>query len=433
MSEHQDAEVFDCLIIGGGQGASLAAMLARAGRKVAVIEKSEFGGTCVNRGCTPTKALVASARVANYARQAADWGVSVGEVAVDMTAVIARKRGIVQDFRSDIESHLEIENLTAVRGEAHFIAPKTVQVLGDGAPRILQAEIVVVASGTRNKVPKVEGLDDVPFLTSTSIMELDEVPAHLLVMGGGYIAVEMAQAFRRFGARVTIIEKNKALLSKEDADVSQAVLKILEQDGIQILLGSAVKKAEESGDEITLQVLAGDEMQVLSGSHLLVATGREPNTQDLNLEAAGIERDDKGYVRVDEFLSASADGVFALGDVAKSPPFTHIAYDDARILADRILRGDKRSTKERTLIWTVFIDPQLGHVGLSEKQARDKNLQFDVARIDMDEVARPLETGESRGFWKVLVERGSGQILGGAFLSIEGRRDGRVMFGGDDG
>jgi pyruvate/2-oxoglutarate dehydrogenase complex dihydrolipoamide dehydrogenase (E3) component len=326
----------------------------------------------------------------------------------------------VHDFRSDVEESLEIENLTVVRGEAKFIALKTVQVLGEGETRVLTAEIVVIATGTQNRLPKVEGLDGVPFLTSTSILESGILPAHLLVMGGGYIAVEMAQAFRRFGARVTIIEKNARLLSKEDPDVSQAVREILERGGIEIVTGAEVKSAAQNGDKVSLQVLAGEETRAFRGSHLLVATGRQPATEALDLEAAGIERDDKGFVRVDEFLSTNQDGVFALGDVAKSPPFTHIAYDDARILADRILRGEKRSTKERILTWTVFIDPQLGHVGLSEKEACDKNLQFDVARIDMDQLARPLETGEAQGFWKVLVERGSGQILGGTFLSMEG-------------
>lgn len=422
-SSTSSARPFDCVIIGGGQGASLATMLARGGLKTAVIERDSFGGTCVNRGCTPTKTLIASARVANYARTSRNWGVRAGEVSVDMAAVTKRKSEIVREFRVGVEDSLDIPNLTVIRGQASFTEPKTVQVLVDGQTQILRANSIVIATGSENAVPQVEGLASVDWLDSTSILDLREVPEHLLVMGGGYIAVEMAQAFRRFGARVTLIEKNPALLAKEDADVSQAVRDILEEDGIQILCGSQVKRATREGEQIVLQVLAGGEegkARTIRGSHLLVATGRRPCTQGLNLEAAHVECDEKGFVRVDEFLETNQANVFALGDVAKSPPFTHIAFDDAHILAERILHGRKRSTKERTMTWTVFIDPQLGHVGLSEAQAREKNLQFDIARIEMKDLARPLEIGESRGFWKVLVEKPSGQILGGSFLSFEG-------------
>lgn len=423
MSDTRDAEEFDCLIIGGGQGASLATQLARGGLKTVVIERADFGGTCVNRGCTPTKTLIASARVANYARTAHKWGVHAGEVRVDMAEVTGRKSEVVRDFRGDVEKGLEIPNLTVVRGEASFSAPRTVQVLADGQMRVLKAQSVVIATGGESAQPKIEGLDSVGWLDSTSILDLRHVPEHLLIMGGGTIAVEFAQAFRRLGSRVSIIEKNKALLSKEDADVSLAVREILEEDGIQILCGSQVEKVERQGESIVLQVLVGGpdgEERTLSGSHLLVATGRRPSTGHLNLEAAGVRCDDKGFVQVDEFLSTSAEGVFALGDVAKSPPFTHIAFDDGRILAERILHGRKRSTQARALTWTVFIDPQLGRVGLSEAEARDKGLRFEVARIEMKDVARPLEVGEARGFWKVLVEQESGQILGGSFLSLEG-------------
>lgn len=423
MENNLDAEEFGCLIIGGGQGASLAAMLARGGLKTAVVEKADFGGTCVNRGCTPTKTLIASARVANYARTSARWGVHTSEVSVDMEAAVARKREVVHDFRLDVEKALEIPGLSSVRGSARFIAPRTVQVLEGSSKRILKAQSVVIATGGDNAAPDVEGLDAVKWLDATSVMELRRVPEHLLIMGGGYISVEFAQAFRRLGARVTIVEKNPALLTKEDADVSQAVRQILEEDGIQILCGSQVRRVARQGEQVVLQVLEvgqpGRE-QTLRGSHLLVATGRRPSTGDLNLEVAGVELDGKGFVRVDEFLGTSAEGVFALGDVAGSPPFTHIAFDDARILADRILHGKKRSTRERILTWTVFIDPQLGHVGLTEAEARAKGLSFEAARIEMKDLARPLEVGEPRGFWKVLVERGSGQILGGSFLSLEG-------------
>ncbi len=417
-----EAEQFDCLIIGGGQGASLAAQLAKAGRKTAVIERADFGGTCVNRGCTPSKTLIASARVAQYARTSQSWGVRTGEVSVDMQAVISRKRAVVDDFRSSVEGALRIPNLSALHGEASFTAPRTVQVLAGGQARLFKAPTVVIATGSSPAPPKIEGLDSVSWLDSTSIMELSEVPEHLLILGGGTIAVEFAQVFRRFGARVSIIERGARLLSREDEDVAHAVQDILAEDGIQISCGSQVRKISGAGGQVTLQVLDGEggAAREVSGSHLLVATGRQPNTESLNLEAAQVERDEHGFVRVDEFLSTNQEGVFALGDVAGSAPFTHIAFDDGRILADRLLKNKRRSTKERIATWTMFLDPQLGRTGLSEAEASSKGLQFEVARIEMKDVARPLEVNEPRGFWKVLVERGSGQILGGSFLSIEG-------------
>ncbi len=418
--QEQDAEPFECIIIGGGQGASLAAQLARAGLETAVIEKADFGGTCVNRGCTPTKTLIASARVAHYARNSHLWGVRADNIGVDMEAVLRRKHEVVLDFRNDVEAALQMPSLCVIRGEASFVATQTVQVLAEGHKRLLKAPLIVIATGSQNAPPPIEGLSSVDWLDSTSIMELSQVPEHLLIVGGGTIAVEFAQAFRRFGARVSIIEKNPVLLNKEDPDVAQAVRSILEEDGIQILCGAQTQRVESRGAEIVLQVLAEGQMRQISGSHLLVATGRKPNTQHLNLEAAHVERDERGFVRVDEFLSTNAEGVFALGDVAGSAPFTHIAFDDARILADRILKNKMRSTGKRILTWTVFTDPQLGRVGLSEKEALSKGLEFNIARIAMKDLARPLETGEPRGFWKVLVERSSGQILGGAFLSLEG-------------
>jgi pyruvate/2-oxoglutarate dehydrogenase complex dihydrolipoamide dehydrogenase (E3) component len=415
-------EEFDCIVIGGGQGGSLAAQLAHGGQKTALIEKSEFGGTCVNRGCTPTKTLVASARVAHFARNAARWGVRASDVGVDMEAIVARKDAIVREFREYVEASLDIPNLSLVRGAASFCGPRQVQVLAGGKARVLTADTVVIATGGEHAVPPIEGLDSVPWLDADKLMALREVPTHLLILGGGYIACEFAQAFQRFGARVTIVEQKSMLLDREDPEVSQAVREILEGEGVQVLVGAQVQCVAQKDDEIALQVLVGEaeEPREMRGSHLLVATGRRPATKVLNLQVAGVACDDKGFVAVDEYLAASAPGVFALGDVAGSAPFTHIAFDDGRILAGRILRGEKRSVQSRIPTWTVFLDPQLGRAGLSESEARAQGLDFEVARIEMKDVARPVEVGEPHGFWKVLVEKDSGKILGGAFLSLEG-------------
>jgi pyruvate/2-oxoglutarate dehydrogenase complex dihydrolipoamide dehydrogenase (E3) component len=416
----RDSEEFDAIVIGGGQGASLAVALARAGKKTAVVEKQFFGGTCVNYGCTPTKALIASARVAYQSRHASKWGVSTGEVEVDFAAVAARKNAIVADFRRSNEKSLEVENLEIVCGEASFVAERTLQVLEGGATRILTAPAIVIATGSRNVRPQIEGLEEVPWLDSTSLLEIESVPGHLVILGGGVISVEFAQAFRRFGARVTIIEMASQLLPHEDEDVAHCVRDILEEEGVQVLLGTEALKVERSRDGVRVQVLASGERKEVEGSHLLVAVGREPETRGLNLDKTGVKRDEKGFVQVDEFLKASAPGIYAMGDVAGSQPFTHMAYDDARVLCAHLIDAKSVSTHARLQTWTVFLDPQLGRVGLSEAEARRAGKRFGIARIRMDEVARPLETGEARGFWKVLVEKETGQILGGAFLSMDG-------------
>ena len=269
---------FDAIVIGGGQGASLAIALAKAGQKTALIERAYFGGTCVNYGCTPTKTMVASAHTAHTARRSQHYGVQTGAVAVDMKAVVARKNAVVEDFRQSVEANLEHENLQIFCGEATFTGHKTVQVLAEGQTQTLSAETVVIAVGTHNKVPPIDGLDGVDFLDSTSIMELDVVPEHLLILGGGYISVEFGQMFRRFGARVTIIQKDAQILTREDEDVAQRVRAILEEDGLKILCGTKVQSVAKEGDEIVLQVLAGEEKQEIRGSHLMVAIGRAPAT-----------------------------------------------------------------------------------------------------------------------------------------------------------
>ena len=415
-----NSETFDAIVIGGGQGASLAIALAKAGRKTALIERAYFGGTCVNYGCTPTKTLVASAHTAYSARHSDKYGVQTGDVSVDMKAVVARKTAVVEDFRGDINDNLQHENLQIFCGDAKFTGHKAVQVLAAEKTHDLSAETVIVAVGTSNKVPEIDGLDAIDFLDSTSIMELETVPEHLVILGGGYIAVEFGQMFRRFGARVTIIQKNEQILTREDEDVAQRVREILEEDGLKIVCGAETKSVSKEGAEIVLQVLAGEEKQEIRGSHLLVAIGRTPATQNLGLDLTGVECDEKGFVKVDKQLKSNVAGIYALGEVAGSAPFTHIAYDDFRILCANLLEGDDCTTEDRLIPWVVYTDPQLGRVGLSEKEAREKGMAYE--RGD-DRNGRDCAATGNRTNARLLEGFGrAGQPAFGRRVLVDGRR-----------
>ena len=419
---------YDAIIIGAGQAAApLSTTLAQAGWKTALVEKKHVGGTCVNEGCTPTKTMVASARVAYLARRAADYGVHTGEVTVDMAKVLQRKRAIVESFRKGGQRRIEkTDGVDLLFGEAHFTDPKSVQVrLNDGETRGLAAETIFINTGTRAIFPPVPGLGSVPTLDSTSIMELDTVPAHLLVLGGGYIGLEFGQMFRRFGAQVTIVQRGDQLLTREDPDVAAEVAGILREDGVQVLLESEALGVEEGGDgDIRMTVRTPDGEKTLAGSHLLVAAGREPNTDRLNLAAAGVETDQRGFIQTNERLETTAPGVYALGDVKGGPAFTHISYDDFRIVRTNLLEGGGATVNGRLVPYTVFIDPQLGRVGLSETEARERGHQIRVAKLPMAHVARALEMDEARGVMKAVVDAETDQILGCAVLGIEG---GEVM------
>ena len=422
------AERFDAIIIGTGQGGKpLALALAKAGWKTAIIERQFVGGTCVNFGCTPTKTMVASARVAYLARRGPDYGVETGPVRIDLARVRQRKQAIVESFRSGSRNRLEhTPNCSLLMGEARFIGPHTVEVaLNDGGTRTLTADKVFINTGGRPAKPRLPGLDSVPALDSTSIMELEEVPRRLLVLGGGYIGLEFGQMFRRFGADVTVVQSGKQLLAREDADVAEEVAKILREDGIETLLETEAVRVEQGpGGEVRLIVRRDRDERALSGSHLLVATGRVPNTDRLNLAAAGVETDSKGYIRVNERLETNVPGVYALGDVKGGPAFTHISYDDYRILEKNLLHGGGAVTTGRMVPYTVFIDPQLGHVGLHEHEARAQGRNIRVARMPMTWVARALETDETRGLIKATVDAETKQILGCTVLGLEG---GEVM------
>jgi pyruvate/2-oxoglutarate dehydrogenase complex dihydrolipoamide dehydrogenase (E3) component len=417
------AERYDAIIIGAGQaGGPLASALAKSGRRTAVVEAAHVGGTCINEGCTPTKTMVASARVAYLARRAADYGVHTGPVSVDLQAVRGRKRAIVDSWRQGSESRLVDSGVELISGEASFSGPRSLAVrLNAGGERALSADLIFVNAGARPARPDIPGIAEVPYLDSTSIMELGEIPAHLIVVGGGYIGLEFGQMFRRFGSQVTVVQRGPRLLAREDADVAEAVAGILREDEIEVLLEHATRRVEPAPAGGVLLTVAGPAGErSIAGSHLLVAAGRAPNSDRLNLAAAGVETDRHGNIVVDERLETSAPGVYALGDIKGGPAFTHISYDDYRIIKANLLDGGQASTAGRLVPYTVFIDPQLGRVGLGEEEARAQGRDVKIAKMPMSSVARALETDETRGLIKAVVDAKSGQILGFTMLGIEG-------------
>jgi pyruvate/2-oxoglutarate dehydrogenase complex dihydrolipoamide dehydrogenase (E3) component len=416
-------ERFDAIVLGTGQaGKPLALDLAAAGRRTAVVEREYVGGTCINVGCTPTKTMVASARVAYLARRAADYGVRCGPVAVDMAQVRARKRAIVDDFRTGGQRRLETaENVALIFGEGRFTAPKVVEVtLKAGGTRTLTADTIFINTGDRPSRPAIDGLDSVEALDSTSIMELSVVPEHLLILGGGYIGLEFGQMFRRFGCTVTVVQRGKQLLEREDADVAEEVRKVLQEDGIEVLLQTETTRVKPTARGVELQLRGPAGYRAVAGSHLLVAAGRVPNSDRLNLAAAGVQVDARGFIPVNDRLETNVAGICALGDVKGGPAFTHISYDDYRIIRNNLLRGGQSTTRGRLVPYTVYIDPQLGRVGLTEQEARAQGRAIRVAKIPTSWVARALEMAEPRGFIKAVVDAETRQILGAAVLAVEG-------------
>ncbi len=417
-------ERYDAIIIGTGQaGKPLSVALAEAGWKTAVIERRHVGGTCINVGCTPTKTMVASARVAYLARRGADYGVHTNSVRVNVAEVRQRKQAIVDSFRNGSQRHLQnTKNLELIFGDASFSGPKSLTVrLPSGETRHLTADKIFINTGGRPESPPLPGLDSVPVLDSTSIMELDVLPNHLLVLGGGYIGLEFGQMFRRFGSPVTVVQRGKQLLAREDADVAEEVAKILREDGIEVLLETqAVRVAKDGGGTIRLTVSGPAGERTLSGSHLLVAAGRAPNTEALSLTAAGITTDKRGNIPVNERLETNVPGIYALGDVKGGPAFTHISYDDFRIIKTNLLDGGNATTNGRLVPYTVYIDPQLGRVGMTEAEARAQGRRIRIAKMPMSYVARALEMDEPRGFMKAVVDAETGEILGCAVLGVEG-------------
>lgn len=416
-------EKFDAVLLGAGQANNpLARSLAGAGRRVALVEMGKIGGSCVNVGCTPTKAMAAGARIAFLARRAGDYGVHVGDVVVRLEEVRDRTRGIVESFSSGSERRLEAaEGLELIRGEGAFSGPRTVRVrLNDGGVREISGDLIVIDTGCRPSRPDIPGLDSVAYLDSTGILELDCVPEHLLVLGGGYIGVEFAQMFRRFGSRVTLVQQGGQLLTREDPDLAGALAEILREDGVEIVLEAKATKVTGDGGDVRLTVRTEGRERPLTGSHLLVATGRTPNTDRLNLDAAGIRTDGRGYIPVDDRLQSNVPNVFALGDVNGGPAFTHVSHHDNQILRENLLNDAGRVTSGRLIPFTVFTDPQFGRIGMTEREARERGHEVRIARLRMDQVARAIEIGETRGLMKAVVDRRTDLILGFAALSIEG-------------
>ena len=406
---------YDAIIIGSGQGGSpLAKKLADDGRQVAIVESGLLGGTCVNTGCTPTKAMIGSAQIAHYARNAARWGVRAGDVSIDLPAILARKDEIVQRSRSGWEKKFgNTENPRLYRARARFIGPRQVQV-GD---ETIAGEYIFIDTGTAPSVPPIKGLDSARHLTSDSILELRELPRHLIVVGGGYVGLEFGQIFRRFGSEITVVQDGPRILPKEDHDIAQELQKSLEAEGIRFFLNAQVSEVTQEDTEIIVHLGAAD---LLRGSHLLIATGRHPNTRDLDLEKAEIQTDQRGFIVVDDQLRTTADGVWALGDVNGGPQFTHISYNDFQIVYANVYQGANLSTKTRLLPYAVFTDPALGRVGLTEKEARERGYKLKAGKIPMKWVARAIERGETAGCMKVVVNADDDRILGASILASEG-------------
>lgn len=417
MPEQSPLE-YDAVIIGTGQaGPPLAGKLTAAGMSVAIIERKRFGGTCVNTGCTPTKALIASAREAHMARRASDFGVRIGsDVKVDMQAVKARKDAIVRPKTEGVESWLrEMENCTVHTGHAVFEAPNLVRV----DEIAMRAERIFINVGARANIPDISGLESVPYLTDSSMMEIDFLPEHLLIVGGGYVALEFAQMYRRFGSDVTILERGDRIAKKEDPDISRTLQEILERDGVRVRLNSspgAVRSGEN--DRVELSVESEGRAETVSGSHLLIATGRRPNTDDLGLDAAGIRHDERGYIEVDETLRTSQPHVWALGDCNGQGAFTHTSYNDHEIVAANLLESVGRWVSDRIPVYAIYTDPPLGRVGITEAEARKKGLNALVGRLPMEQVARAQERSETNGLMKIIVDGESGEFLGAALLGI---------------
>lgn len=419
-----EREQFDVVVIGAGQaGGPLSTDMAVSGRSVAIIERAHAGGTCINEGCMPTKAMVASARVASLARRGREYGVRTGSVAVDLAEVRARKRGVVERMQAGSRASIEWPaNVEYIDGEATFTGPKQVRIaMADGATREIEAtEWVFINSGARPTIPMVPGIDTVPFLDSTSIMELDVVPEHLIVLGGGPIGLEYAQMFRRFGSEVTLINHGSRLLSREDADVSEAMAEMLRGDGIEVLLNTDVTGMRMADGGPVLNITTNGDVRETAASHLLIAIGRTLNTDRLNLSATGVELGKDGEILVNDRLESSAEGIFALGDVHGGPAFTHMSYDDYRIVRDNLLRDGNRTRDDRPTPYVIFTDPEMARVGLNETQATEQGVAFRVAKMGMHSVARAILSLETTGFIKVLISSQTDEILGATVFGVEG-------------
>lgn len=418
------SEQFDTIVIGAGQGGGpIASAFATSGRKTALIEREFAGGTCVNWGCTPTKTMIASGRIAHLANRSTDYGIRTGDVSVDMPAVRQRVRDIVTTFRDGSRKQVDqTDGLEFLEGEASFTGDKRIKVImNEGGVRELHADTIVLDVGERARELKIENPDRIHLHDNRSILEIDEVPLHLVVVGGGPIALEFAQLFRRLGAEVTILNRGERILSKEDDDIARAVHDILIEDGIRIKLNTEPTGVQRDGEEIVIALTnEGKATERLRATHVLNATGRIPNTDVLDAEKTGLELDERGYVPTNVRLETNQSGIYAIGDIRPGPKFTHISYDDYRILKANLIDGGDRSIADRIVAATTYIDPQLGRVGATEAELQKQGTPYMVASMPMESVARALETDETRGLMKILVHAKNERILGAAVLGIEG-------------
>ena len=402
---------YDAIIIGAGQsGPALARRLVAAGGKVAIIERKLFGGTCVNTGCTPTKTLAASAYVAHMARRAADYGVRIeGPINVDMKAVKARKDAVVAVFRDGVEQSLKsLQGCTVYQGHGRFVVEKKVAVNGSE----LAADQIFINVGARAAIPPIPGLDQVPYLTNSSMMDIDFLPSHLMILGGSYVGLEFAQVYRRFGSEVTVIEFGPRLISREDDDVSQAIAGFLKEEGIDVCVDSALVGVEKQGNSIVANVKSSGRVSQIAGTHLLIATGRRPNTDDLGIDKAGIATDGRGYIQVDDQLRTNIPGIWAMGDCNGRGAFTHTSWNDFEIVAANLLDDDQRRVSDRILAYALYTDPPLGRAGMTDAEVRQTGKSALISTMAMKDVMRAYERGETKGFMKILVDRDNKQILG---------------------
>lgn len=414
---------YDAIVIGSGQaGTPLSKKLAETGRRTALIEQRWVGGTCVNDGCSPTKAMIASARLAYLIGKGDELGVNTGRLKIDIAKILERKDEIVTRMRKNSEDGiLQTKNLDLIYGTASFSGDKEIAVaLNGGGETMFAAEEIYINTGAKPAIPEITGLDHIDYLTSTSIMELKQIPEHLLIIGTGYVGMEFGQMYRRFGSKVTMLETSKRLMPKEDEDIARAIEEIFVDEGISILKDCQLKEFRKTGKKIKAYAVIDGQKKIITCTHVLVAAGRRPQGEMLNPSKAGVELDKRGFIKVDRFLETTAKGVFALGDVNGGPPFTHIAFDDYRIIIHNISNKAKRDTDNRLLPYCMFTDPQLGRVGITEQEAKKKGLDILVASMPNTAVARAIEMGDTRGLMKAVVDKKTGQILGASILGTEG-------------
>ncbi|MEO6849398.1 MAG: mercuric reductase [Mucilaginibacter sp.] len=415
---------YDAIIIGAGQaGGPLARKLAEAGKKIAIIEKRWVGGTCINDGCTPTKTMVASAKMAYMAANSGPLGVKIKSFSVDLRKIKKRKDDIVHQARDGNQKAMEkTQNLELLFGEASFTGDKTIKVkLNSGREKELKADLIFINTGAKPFIPEIEGINEIGYLDSTSIMELDEVPEHLVVVGGNYIGLEFGQMFRRFGSKVTVIERSGRLVSREDEDISTEVTKIMEAEDIAILTNATTTKfKKKAGGKITITLNKNGKEEKIKCSHVLMAVGRTPQSKALNLDATGVNVDERGFITVNDKLETNVKGIYALGDVKPGPAFTHISYNDYTIVYRNLIEKQKLSIKGRPVPYTMFTDPQLAHIGISESEAKKQGIKYKVAKLPFAHVARAIENGDTRGFMKAIVDPETKKILGATVLGPEG-------------